>query len=91
MTFKDWLNLNEDVEENIEEKENLNEADNEEKVEGSLNKLIDIMKDKKDKTSKEILDMAKGVLKTFKKNKGISKDQAEWLANTWTAITANNA
>ena len=71
-TFKEWLELD--------------EADNSEKVKGSLEKLIDIMTGKKDTKSKEILKQAKGTLKKFNKDGGISPDSAEWLANTWASM-----
>lgn len=81
-SFKEWLN-----------EDKLNEAkkkkpDNKhyDALEGSLSKLIEMMKGKKDDTSKEILKQAKGTLKKLKKDGGISSDSAEWLANTWASF-----
>lgn len=76
-SFKEWLTLK-------EEKEIVLETSGDQ-VEGSINKLIEIMTGKKDTNSKEILTQAKGLLKSFKKG-GISKDQAKWLYDTWTAL-----
>ena len=72
-------------------KEWLNEADKKDNkqydaLEGSLNKLIEMMKGKKDDTSKEILTQAQGTLKKLKKDGGISPASAEWLANTWASF-----
>jgi len=79
-TFKQWLTLNEEKEETILETSG-------DQVEGSINKLIEIMSGKKDADSKSILTMAKGLLKTFKKNDGgISSDQAKWLYDTWQGL-----
>lgn len=85
-TFREWLN--ESKEEQFEELtlETINE-DNE-KVQGSLEKLIDVMKGKKDAESKNISKMAKGILKKLKKDGGISSDSAEWLFKTWTSFRA---
>jgi len=73
-SFKAWLN--EDTQEILDETSG-------DQVEGSITKLIEIMKGKKDSDSKSILTMAKGLLKTFKKNDGISTEQAKWLYDTW--------
>lgn len=69
----------------------LNEKKNSEAkdVKGSLEKLIQITNGKDDKNSKEINTMAKGVMGTFKKHGGISTEQANWLANTWTYFKKN--
>lgn len=78
MTFKSWL-LKEDT---------VTEDQNKEKIEGSLNKLIEVMKGKKDAESKNILKMAKGILKKLKKDGGISSESAQWLFKTWTSFRA---
>lgn len=71
--------------------EKLNEGEQQEKQRGSLNKLVEILKKKKDDKSKNMLKMAKGMLKTLKKNDGLSSEQAEWLYKTWTSFSANNS
>ena len=81
-SFKEWLN-----EENLDEaKKKKPENKQYDALEGSLNKLIELMKGKKDSNSKEILVQAKGTLKKLKKDGGISTDSAEWLANTWASF-----
>lgn len=81
-SFKEWLN-----EENLDEaKKKKPENKQYDALEGSLNKLIELMKGKKDSNSKEILAQAKGTLKKLKKDGGISTDSAEWLANTWASF-----
>ena len=71
--------------------EQLHEGQQQEKQEGSLKKLVEILKDKKDDESKNMLKMAEGMLKSLKKNGGLSKEQAEWLFKTWTSFSANNS
>jgi hypothetical protein len=48
----------------------------------TLKAIIGSTKDEKDGTGKEIHDMAVGMEKTYKKNKGFSPDQAKWIYNT---------
>lgn len=76
-SFREWLN---------EAKDKKPENKNYDALEGSLNKLIEIMSGKKDDTSKEILAQAKGTLKKLEKDGSISTASAEWLANTWASF-----
>jgi hypothetical protein len=46
---------------------------------GTLNAIIGMFKDNLKGSNKDILDMAKGIKKSYEKNKGFSKDQAQWI------------
>jgi hypothetical protein len=53
------------------------------KAHGTLKAIMNMFKDKEDN---EIYKMAKGMEKSYEKNKGFSKDQAKWIYNTAKAL-----
>jgi hypothetical protein len=66
MRFKEWLKINEGSAEDAKE---------------TLDAIVSTLSKNKDlnKEGKEILTMAKGMVKHFNKEKSFSPDQAEWI------------
>lgn len=52
----------------------------------TLDAIIGSLKDSKGQVAKSMYNMAMGMKKTFEKNKGFSKDQAEWIYKTSKAL-----
>ena len=52
---------------------------------GTLNAIIGIL-DGAEGKNKRVLDMAKGIKKSYDKNKGFSPDQAKWIYNMSKAL-----
>lgn len=59
---------------------------NEDSTEDALKSLKAIMGSLKDDKENEIYKMADGMMKSYNKNKGFSKDQAEWIYKTSKAM-----
>ena len=52
------------------------------KAKGTLEAIIGSLKNAKEGTSKEMLDMAKGIMDHFKKEGSFAPKQAQWIYNT---------
>jgi len=52
----------------------------------TLDAIIGSLESAKGQTGKSMYNMAKGMKKSFEKNKGFSKDQAEWIYKTSKAL-----
>ena len=53
---------------------------------GTLDAIIGSLKDSKGQVAKSMYNMAMGMKKTYEKNKGFSKDQANWIYKTSKAL-----
>jgi len=67
-------------------RESLNSELNEDDTENALKTLKAIIGSLKGNKENDIYKMAEGMMKSYEKNKGFSKDQAEWIYKTSKAM-----